>query len=300
MKKVMIITIGIILGFVLSIYSAAANNAEETLYPINCESEVWKTFNTHDEMVEACKIDAEILEYYMTEDLLIVVLEYPLIGDILAYDSPIKGIEQVSGYCTALELFIQRSDATEIVENAKSNIEVIKSKLNAPEVSIAIAPLIIEDLYNYLVPQQVMASSTSVYTPRGTSVYVEIHNELDYEELNETDNYFISYYPNATVVCRSTYKFNCHSYAWYSATTSNIYWMPNSNSYRTDGSYTQVTSISNASRLYYYQADHSGRVYSVSPSGLAASSVISKWGYAPLMIHTTYYCPYGSNVTLWR
>jgi len=114
------------------------------------------------------------------------------------------------------------------------------------------------------------------------------------------NNAFCSAYPYATFVYNSSNCYNCHSFAWYSSSPSNTYWMDDPSAYMSDGSYTSTSSVYDASRVYYYSSDHSAKVYSASPYGLAGSDLISKWGQGPVMIHTPYYGPYSGNVSLWR
>ncbi|MDR0267294.1 SMI1/KNR4 family protein [Paenibacillus sp.] len=111
---------------------------------------------------------------------------------------------------------------------------------------------------------------------------------------------------DATFVSTSTSNYNCHSYAWYSDSTSNTYWMNDPSRYMTDGSYSSFTNLINAgsgTRVYYDNGEHSGIVYEA--GGPLASTkklkVISKWGMAPLMKHRAEYSPYASdNLTMWK
>lgn len=82
-------------------------------------------------------------------------------------------------------------------------------------------------------------TSATVKTPKGTSVSV-IKRTYSATESSEAYNYTVKNYPNATIISGATTNYNCHSYAWYSQSTSNKYWMNNPGAYMSDGSYTQV------------------------------------------------------------
>ena len=102
-------------------------------------------------------------------------------------------------------------------------------------------------------------------------------------------------YPNATHLRNKNPKYNCHSYAWYSTSSSNPYWMDGSYAaiYMSDGSYYQVTSPASGDRIWYGSGDHSGIMYS-------STKVTSKWGMLGLYRHTKADCPYSGAKTYWR
>ena len=59
-------------------------------------------------------------------------------------------------------------------------------------------------------------------------------------QVQQRENQIKSSY-NVSQLRSYTYKYNCHSYAWYSQGTSNSYWMENPYAYMTDGSYSLGT-----------------------------------------------------------
>ena len=68
MKKVLICLIFVIAIFITSVTVLA--DKDQKIYPINTDSKEWKNFQTHDEMINACKVDSGLLEKLSTEDLL--------------------------------------------------------------------------------------------------------------------------------------------------------------------------------------------------------------------------------------
>ena len=298
MKK-MIISLILACG-ILTMSSTTLAKEEQNLYTVSIESNEWKSFQTHEEMVNACKVNPEHLKKLGSDDLLKAVLEYPLIGDIFAYDSAKDGIDQVSRYCDALAIFLKRSDAQEVITFAKKNMKSIKKQMDAPEALINISSFVLEKLNLYMEMLPGDHYTTYVGTPGGNNVEVWVfYNDLSDTTKAYLNSYYSTAYPNATFVSTSTVRYNCHSFAWYSsAVATNIYWMPNPSYYMTDGSYSQTFSVLNATKVYYYSSSHSALMYY--PVDTTNSQVISKWGEGPLMIHAISYCPFSGGVTLWH
>ena len=135
----------------------------------------------------------------------------------------------------------------------------------------------------------------TVSTPRGSSVAVTVMtSELSSATITSYNNYVASNYPSATRETNASRKYNCHSYAWYSSSTSNDRWMnsPGDNQYWNDGSYTHwhppYIWFSDM-KLSWGQDDHSGRWVGT------GGSVRSKWGQLPRMYHAPAYTPYNEG-----
>lgn len=66
----------------------------------------------------------------------------------------------------------------------------------------------------------------TVYTPRGTAVAVTVTTyELTSSQITSANNAAASQYPQATRKANASRRYNCHSFAWYSSSSSNIRWM---------------------------------------------------------------------------
>jgi hypothetical protein len=142
----------------------------------------------------------------------------------------------------------------------------------------------------------------SVYTPNYTAVEVivmEAGDELTQEQINYFNSYVSINYPLATKLREPTLKYNCHSYAWYSQSTSNNKWMnqleadndPNLSKYWTDGSYEYGAGWSVGGKVFWVLGDHSG-IISSQGTPYYNNIITSKWGPGPLMYHKQSYCPY--------
>lgn len=159
-----------------------------------------------------------------------------------------------------------------------------------------------ETYLNFMVQQnsiQPASKNTTVKTPKGTSVPVTIVSpDLSSVEKALLNSIFDNKYPKATRKSPATTNYNCHSYAWYSQSTGNRYWMNNPTAYMTDGSYKRSTDIRprQGFKVYYYNADHSGVVNNIKViSGVQTFLYWSKWGSAGLYEHTVSYCPYSGG-----
>ena len=143
---------------------------------------------------------------------------------------------------------------------------------------------------------------TTVYTPKGTAVIGAIIEELVTTDYNELNNYTAQNFPSATKLREPTNHYNCHSYTWYSQSTSNTVWIGvegyenEQEKYWTDGSYVFIaatsgsipSSVPNGSKVNYYSDDHSAIKTS-------STQFTSKWGAAGLFRLGPSYCPYNSS-----
>lgn len=101
--------------------SSVQNNYQ---YKITSDCAEWKTLNSHDEMVAACQIaDDEIQE--MTTDMLVsAYLNYPLLGDMYAYNTIETGFAALRKQCNALDELLTREDVGEVLLNRYENIKL--------------------------------------------------------------------------------------------------------------------------------------------------------------------------------
>lgn len=136
----------------------------------------------------------------------------------------------------------------------------------------------------------------NVYTPMGTAVEVyTTSQDLEWSpsEKIALDNDTRNSYPGITILRTATKYYNCHSYAWYSTSYSNLYWMNYPSAYMTDGSYTYKSYGSNYDKVYYNGGDHSGIITGVIVP-FHIYQVTSKWGKLGLISHSSGNCPYVS------
>jgi hypothetical protein len=169
--------------------------------------------------------------------------------------------------------------STEVLEEVEA---AVYSRVVVPEPDVALAT---QRDYN-----------STVRTPNGTQVPVIVMTyEHSQTKINQLNNYVARNYPKATRETNASRKYNCHSYAWYSQSTSNNKWMPSpsDDAYWTDGSYRlwhpPLVAKYNT-RWGYNDGDHSG--FKPENSG---SWIHSKWGQLPRMHHNWQYSPYDDS-----
>ncbi len=210
------------------------------------------------------------------------------------------------------ELFLEHFAATEEFQRALSSEEsrklesVAKSKLiermAEPEVfsRLSLEPLKKMAATPVLTPETGIAEPeaflrySTIYTPLGHMITTLVNSEMSQDEINYFTNYYARAFRNAQVVSPASTRYNCHSYAWYSRSTSNPHWINADKGnkfqlsiYWTDDVYVSCTE-SQAEIVYYANGDHSAVRRS-------DGKYISKWGFGPVMIHTAAHCPYESS-----
>ncbi len=144
----------------------------------------------------------------------------------------------------------------------------------------------------------------TVKTPNGTNVR-EVYQrspELTDVEKESLNRVIDSRYPYAVRVGEATVNYNCHSYAWYSNTTSNPYWIGlflRPDEYITDGSYSLYTNGSprDGMKAWYNGGEHSGICIGARLiDGAQVFYIESKWGMYGVYQHTISHCPYTNSV----
>jgi hypothetical protein len=79
-------------------------------YPIKPGSPEWKALNSHEEMLQVVQIPEEVLARMSTRALVETVLDYPLFGDMFAYNSLQSGFKAVAGNFNGIQELFRRSD----------------------------------------------------------------------------------------------------------------------------------------------------------------------------------------------
>lgn len=70
-----------------------------------------------------------------------------------------------------------------------------------------------------------ISSTTITVNSKTVSGYKWVSGGYTTSDISTMDKYIATYYPSYTKVSSASSKYNCHSYAWYSTATSNIYWI---------------------------------------------------------------------------
>ncbi len=319
---------------------------ENYTYAVTPEDDVWSTLDSVEEKVAVCRIPDNILVDMTDEQLLQAVLDYPLIYDIFVYDDIETGVRNIEDICDAYAELLQRDTALDtlmasvherkefgIPVTAEEEIEndivaslvlfqdEFQNKLTMEEmedVASLSCMIDVNDVYEVEEDASLYPLSTGITTPNGTKVaYLTrtcIHLSSTYHQTLDAD--IVSEY-GVTLISTGSCKYNCHSYAWYSQSESNKYWINDPSAYMTDGSYTKVfsgttsTSSINAAKgdIVFYgstsdlSSTHSAILTSsASGSPMATRTAKSKWGICGVFSHTITNVPSAydrSIITAW-
>lgn len=269
-------------------------------YPIVPGTPEWNELNSLDEKIAACHVDDNLLASMTTPALLETVLNYPLLINMYAYSYPEMGINSVAQYFNGLNLLFARNDAYDYMIALSQTTTYSEED---PETIVKNNCLI--SLIHYIENNNI---SPLVVTPGGSNV--ESYYNLTWEDWDRLDpdhkwtkesaqanhDLLVKAFPRATVVSGINPAYNCHSYAWYSTSPNNKYWIDDPNVYMSDGSYTRKSSASVGNKACWAGAEHSAIVYSVSGN---STTFISKWGFNGVFIHSANDCPYTGSISYW-
>jgi hypothetical protein len=80
-------------------------------YPVKPGTEAWKAFGSHQEMIDACQVPADVLKAMSTKGLVETVLDYPLLIDMSAHNFTQDGVDAVASYFYGLPELLNRQGA---------------------------------------------------------------------------------------------------------------------------------------------------------------------------------------------
>ena len=75
--------------------SGQVNESGEYAYPLTPDMEEWRSLSNSQEMWDATQIPQDILNKIPTDKLILLIEEYPLLGDIRVFDTLEQGYEIV-------------------------------------------------------------------------------------------------------------------------------------------------------------------------------------------------------------
>ena len=265
--------------------------------------EIWKTFQTLEEMQSACQIPDDVLPNLSTEELVQICMDYPLFGNFSAYNDELVGIKKVmdgfNGFTELkkrlgyLELILSSGEFESLYQgNLLQRLNILhEKKFNEKRISNNNSFFSLR--HSELLQNKIQESNAKVslkvriFTKCGKPLIAYSISEMTSQEIAELNSFTIKTYPNATFLSNSSATYNCHSYAWNVSDGGKKYWINESSisKYWTDDYYSETTE-DNAVKINYYDSDHSAVVSSVK------DMYESKWGSCPLMRHAPNYGPY--------
>lgn len=360
MKKNIIKSIALLLVFTFiigSVFSMSGGVVEADdshsktpfKYPITPESPEWKNYGVL-ELKKMLDIPLEEVEKMDTKTLLNVVLDYPYLVSIYAFNDPIKALDFLAEQFNGLKVLLKREDfkdelfnnymrssdkikklkdgekithkestkhdyrevmltyptvLNKLTEKEKndilSNSKIVAAKIDNTPMSqsqLRMIPTGETNGYEFFDAGDVIKSDY-VKTPEGLDVYVVELEDFTYSERMKRDAGLDAAFPNAQRVRPATKKYNCHSYAWYSQSIFNTWWMdwrwdkPDYRQYFKDRFVEKRYNIEVGYKIYYetYMQEHSG-IVDYTDGTYENTYIISKWGDGGLYIHKIEDCPY--------
>ena len=318
-KKLTALFLAAIMCMSLHIGVGAINIQEEQVlldephvYTVLPGSIEWKEM-TPEERRASCYVSEDEASSMTTSALVEPVLNYPYFINVYCFDSFDRGIEMLAQSFPPLAELLTRVDAYETLQDYNEEKTVFLTDdavdLNAygaetlqiylgKNSNIEKADLLLE-LETYAAPE-----TNEIRTPNDSPI--EVYVDMTWDELSAlrgqrlTETIAKSHhqdaidaFPDAEEIRGVSCKYNCHSYAWYSTSSSNKLWMNNPGDYINDGSYVSSGSVKGNRVTYTTTANdeiiHSGIVTDVSSGPI---TITSKWGYMGLFSHPVNDCPY--------
>lgn len=281
-------------------------------YVVKPNTQEWKKLTSTEEKVKVSQIPDFILSEMTTNALVETVLNYPLLPTMYVFNTSQEGFNAVYSSFNGLQELVKRPDALIELKQKQNKIGYIKATNTAITVQGIYIETLLEGIYSKrsanfssaITPSYTMSS---VKTPMGTRVATFV--DLTWADHNTTENEALyvqaqiqALYPNAALLSPVNPSYNCHSYTWYSTSSSNNHWMTSASAYRIDGSYTSGAGMV-GSKVDYGAADHSGIVTYVEEGSETNVKVQSKWGKIGAFDHNILDCPYTMNsylCTFWN
>ncbi len=121
MKKQLLLSFSLLLFFAMH-----AQEKAEWDYPVKPGTKEWASFETNEQMLNACQIPLDILNTMSTKELVTACLNYPLFNNYVAFDDEREGVKVTIQNFNGLQELSRRKDGF---------IELIKAYTNYPILS---------------------------------------------------------------------------------------------------------------------------------------------------------------------
>jgi hypothetical protein len=93
-------------------------------FPVKPGTADWKAFGTHLEMLNACRIPEKVLTQLSTEGLIETMLNYPLLFEIFAFNTPQQGIDAVTAQFNGFQELFARDDRCARLINKYESMDI--------------------------------------------------------------------------------------------------------------------------------------------------------------------------------
>lgn len=295
-------------------------NVDE-IYPVTIESKDWFEYSVQ-EKCEMLKIEDEKLDKMTDEQLVRSIADYPYLVDIYLYDTMEQGLKSFAKTCDAYGELMARVNGKESMEKYGRMLIAEMKETSREDGRTEFVTAALEDMIVQLEENSELSAKSYVEqtsgpkTPKNSAVAYRVNSEAHTAAQHaDADQEIVKTY-GVTLVRNGSCKYNCHSYAWYSTSSANPYWIDDPTIYTTDGSYSKVYKggVSNSivsygvksnDKVFYAEATHSAIFIDNPANGapLATLKVRSKWGKLGVFQHTVTNVPEGykySTISIWH
>lgn len=110
--------------------SNAKNTDTPYKFPIKPGTPQWAEFESHQDMIKACRIPNTILKEMTTKALIMTCINYPLFGDIFAYHDYQMGFKNMASAFNGLQELLKRKDLVPEVIQVYDNMDDLGPESN--------------------------------------------------------------------------------------------------------------------------------------------------------------------------
>ncbi len=255
----------LIVMFAIPNMAQAEDNLEHQ-YSLTPQSTEWRNYNAY-ELQEKLNIPREQVTALNTDDLLELVLDYPFIGDVYAFNTVEDGIETIRNRFEPLDELLKRDNVSEVVYDRYLNVkdtENIKQEILDENYENSLKINFLEFL---LEKQEVYSQLTSTQINEITKKAIHIERELGID----------SNFKQIDSVFKDVFDKEMSATSW-------IVYTPN------------------FSKVEVFISRHKAIVNKIG-SNIWSVNLTSKWGQAGLYKHNYGDDPYGTgslNISNWQ
>ncbi|MFH1693410.1 MAG: hypothetical protein ABH890_03940 [Bacillota bacterium] len=112
MKKIFVLFLFSLVLF-LGVHVNTVYATDIVVYSVTTSSEEWRTFKSREEMVDATRISPSKLEEMSNQELVKAILDYPLLGDLIAHNDNEIAFKQFYDGCDAYRELVDRKGGVE-------------------------------------------------------------------------------------------------------------------------------------------------------------------------------------------
>ena len=197
------------------------------IYPITYDSPEWQDFDGVNEKLQACRIPEELLKEMSVEQLVDAVIDFPLLVNVVLYNSPEEGLEALSQQSDAYRELLSREGGKEAFMEKVKTVAYLEPSEDKSDLLFLQILLDENDIRN----SNTMNKVSYVKTPKGTKVEVTEPKDISKGVKEDVFRQIRKIFPKFEILRETggSYKINymastnkIHEYS-YIFTNNNIY-----------------------------------------------------------------------------